>query len=131
FRSTSAHFGASAFRPVADVERTGGALEQLIARLTRRECAPMKDIVLPIVAGNEAESLFLDDAFNLADHQTASGRRSEVTASPIPPESPWCGCGPARHTRSRFWRLPSSMGCRPREYCPPRGRPDRPSCCQA
>jgi hypothetical protein len=50
------------------VERHRGTLEELIKRLAWRERAPVKDVVLPIVASDEAQALCLDDAFNFASH---------------------------------------------------------------
>jgi len=44
----------------------------LIKRLARWERAPVKDVVLSILASDETEPLPLDDAFNLACHPAVS-----------------------------------------------------------
>jgi hypothetical protein len=53
---------------VDGIEGHGDTLEELVKRLAWWERAPVKEVVLPIVSRDEAKSLLLDDALNLANH---------------------------------------------------------------
>jgi hypothetical protein len=57
---------------VHDVERDRGAMKLVTKRFARIERAPVENVVFPVVAGDEAQSLFLDDAFNLSGHPLLS-----------------------------------------------------------
>ena len=73
-------FSARALGLVYGIERHGRTLEQLVKRLTLEKRAPVKDVVLPILARDEAKALFLDDARNLACHRFSFSRSYDSTA---------------------------------------------------